>query len=134
MRGALPGLHADALVEAAKTAVGGVSVYLDEVPDDPPLPYVVVWSDAASSSDESLGDVNELGTFHPALTVAAQSPARCRQVRDRLEAIFDDLLPVAGRLCEVERMSASQIARDPDIPNRLVYWCRDILELRSYAA
>ncbi|WP_404603144.1 hypothetical protein [Dermacoccus sp. GAS27A] len=117
-----------------KAAVGGVVAYLDEVPDDPPYPYVVVESDSAQSSPESVGDVNELGTFHPRILVAALSPAKVRQVRDRLEALYDTATPlVGGRLVEVEKLVAGNIARDPDLA-RPVWWCRDQLEVRSYAA
>ena len=70
MRPALPDSHAQALFAAVKVAVGGVVTYLDEVPDDPPYPYVVVESDSAASSAESVGDINELGTFHPRILVA----------------------------------------------------------------
>lgn len=134
MRPALPDSHAQALLAAVKAAVGGVVTYLDEVPDDPPYPYVVVESDSASSSAESLGDVNELGTFHPRVLVAGLSPAKVRQVRDRLEALYDTATPlVGGRLIEVEKLVAGNIARDPDLA-RPVWWCRDQLEVRSYAA
>ena len=134
MRPALPDSHAQALFAAVKAAVGGVVTYLDEVPDDPPYPYVVVESDSAQSSPESVGDVNELGTFHPRILVAALSPAKVRQVRDRLEALYDTATPiVGGRLIEVEKLVAGNIARDPDL-ERPVWWCRDQLEVRSYAA
>ena len=134
MRPALPDSHAQALLAAVKAAVGGVVTYLDEVPDDPPYPYVVVESDSAQSSPESVGDVNELGTFHPRILVAALSPAKVRQVRDRLEALYDTATPtVGGRLVEVEKLVAGNIARDPDLA-RPVWWCRDQLEVRSYAA
>ena len=134
MRPALPDSHAQALLAAVKAAVGGVVAYLDEVPDDPPYPYVVVESDSAQSSPESVGDVNELGTFHPRILVAALSPAKVRQVRDRLEALYDTAPPlVGGRLVEVEKLVAGNIARDPDLA-RPVWWCRDQLEVRSYAA
>ncbi|MFK4494815.1 hypothetical protein ABH936_001941 [Dermacoccus sp. GAS27A] len=134
MRPALPDSHAQALLAAVKAAVGGVVAYLDEVPDDPPYPYVVVESDSAQSSPESVGDVNELGTFHPRILVAALSPAKVRQVRDRLEALYDTATPlVGGRLVEVEKLVAGNIARDPDLA-RPVWWCRDQLEVRSYAA
>ena len=134
MRPALPDSHAQALLAAVKAAVGGVVAYLDEVPDDPPYPYVVVESDSAQSSPESVGDVNELGTFHPRVLVAALSPAKVRQVRDRLEALYDTATPlVGGRLVEVEKLVAGNIARDPDLA-RPVWWCRDQLEVRSYAA
>ena len=133
MRPALPDSHAQALLAAVKAAVGGVT-YLDEVPDDPPYPYVVVESDSAQSSPESVGDVNERGTFHPRVLVAALSPAKVRQVRDRLEALYDTATPlVGGRLVEVEKLVAGNIARDPDLA-RPVWWCRDQLEVRSYAA
>jgi len=134
VRPALPDSHAQALLAAVKAAVGGVVAYLDEVPDDPPYPYVVVESDSAQSSPESVGDVNELGTFHPRILVAALSPAKVRQVRDRLEALYDTATPlVGGRLVEVEKLVAGNIARDPDLA-RPVWWCRDQLEVRSYAA
>lgn len=134
MRPALPDSHAQALLAAVKAAVGGVVAYLDEVPDDPPYPYVVVESDSAQSSPESVGDVNELGTFHPRVLVAGLSPAKVRQVRDRLEALYDTATPtVGGRLIEVEKLVAGNIARDPDLA-RPVWWCRDQLEVRSYAA
>lgn len=134
MRPALPDSHAQALFAAVKAAVGGVVTYLDEVPDDPPYPYVVVESDSAQSSPESVGDVNELGTFHPRILVAGLSPAKVRQVRDRLEALYDTATPaVGGRLIEVEKLVAGNIARDPDLA-RPVWWCRDQLEVRSYAA
>ena len=134
MRPALPDSHAQALLAAVKAAVGGVVAYLDEVPDDPPYPYVVVESDSAQSSPESVGDINELGTFHPRILVAALSPAKVRQVRDRLEALYDTATPtVGGRLVEVEKLVAGNIARDPDLA-RPVWWCRDQLEVRSYAA
>lgn len=134
MRPALPDSHAQALLVAVQAAVGGVVTYLDEVPDDPPYPYVVVESDSAQSSPESVGDVNELGTFHPRVLVAALSPAKVRQVRDRLEALYDTATPiVGGRLVEVEKLVAGNIARDPDLA-RPVWWCRDQLEVRSYAA
>ena len=134
MRPALPDSHAQALLAAVKAAVGGVVAYLDEVPDDPPYPYVVVESDSAQSSPESVGDINELGTFHPRILVAALSPAKVRQVRDRLEALYDTATPiVGGRLIEVEKLVAGNIARDPDLA-RPVWWCRDQLEVRSYAA
>ena len=134
MRPALPDSHAQALLAAVQAAVGGVVTYLDEVPDDPPYPYVVVESDSAQSSPESVGDVNELGTFHPRVLVAALSPAKVRQVRDRLEALYDTATPiVGGRLVEVEKLVAGNIARDPDLA-RPVWWCRDQLEVRSYAA
>ena len=134
MRPALPDSHAQALLAAVKAAVGGVVAYLDEVPDDPPYPYVVVESDSAQSSPESVGDVNELGTFHPRILVAGLSPAKVRQVRDRLEALYDTATPlVGGRLVEVEKLVAGNIARDPDLA-RPVWWCRDQLEVRSYAA
>ena len=134
MRPALPDSHAQALFAAVKVAVGGVVTYLDEVPDDPPYPYVVVESDSAQSSPESVGDVNELGAFHPRVLVAALSPAKVRQVRDRLEALYDTATPlVGGRLVEVEKLVAGNIARDPDLA-RPVWWCRDQLEVRSYAA
>ena len=133
MRPALPDSHAQALLAAVKAAVGGVT-YLDEVPDDPPYPYVVVESDSAQSSPESVGDINELGAFHPRILVAALSPAKVRQVRDRLEALYDTATPiVGGRLVEVEKLVAGNIARDPDLA-RPVWWCRDQLEVRSYAA
>ena len=133
MRPALPDSHAQALLAAVKAAVGGVT-YLDEVPDDPPYPYVVVESDSAQSSPESVGDINELGAFHPRILVAALSPAKVRQVRDRLEALYDSATPiVGGRLVEVEKLVAGNIARDPDLA-RPVWWCRDQLEVRSYAA
>lgn len=133
MRPALPDSHAQALLAAVKAAVGGVT-YLDEVPDDPPYPYVVVESDSAQSSPESVGDINELGAFHPRILVAALSPAKVRQVRDRLEALYDTATPlVGGRLIEVEKLVAGNIARDPDLA-RPVWWCRDQLEVRSYAA
>lgn len=134
MRPALPDSHAQALLAAVQAAVGGVVTYLDEVPDDPPYPYVVVESDSAQSSPESVGDINELGTFHPRILVAALSPAKVRQVRDRLEALYDTATPlVGGRLVEVEKLVAGNIARDPDLA-RPVWWCRDQLEVRSYAA
>ena len=134
MRPALPDSHAQALLVAVQAAVGGVVTYLDEVPDDPPYPYVVVESDSAQSSPESVGDVNELGTFHPRILVAGLSPAKVRQVRDRLEALYDTATPiVGGRLVEVEKLVAGNIARDPDLA-RPVWWCRDQLEVRSYAA
>ena len=134
MRPALPDSHAQALLAAVQAAVGGVVTYLDEVPDDPPYPYVVVESDSAQSSPESVGDVNELGTFHPRVLVAGLSPAKVRQVRDRLEALYDTATPiVGGRLVEVEKLVAGNIARDPDLA-RPVWWCRDQLEVRSYAA
>ena len=134
MRPALPDSHAQALLAAVKAAVGGVVTYLDEVPDDPPYPYVVVESDSAQSSPESVGDVNELGTFHPRILVAGLSTAKVRQVRDRLEALYDTATPtVGGRLIEVEKLVAGNIARDPDLA-RPVWWCRDQLEVRSYAA
>ena len=134
MRPALPDSHAQALLVAVQAAVGGVVTYLDEVPDDPPYPYVVVESDSAQSSPESVGDVNELGTFHPRILVAGLSPAKVRQVRDRLEALYDTATPiVGGRLIEVEKLVAGNIARDPDLA-RPVWWCRDQLEVRSYAA
>ena len=134
MRPALPDSHAQALLVAVQAAVGGVVTYLDEVPDDPPYPYVVVESDSAQSSPESVGDINELGTFHPRVLVAALSPAKVRQVRDRLEALYDTATPlVGGRLVEVEKLVAGNIARDPDLA-RPVWWCRDQLEVRSYAA
>lgn len=134
MRPALPDSHAQALLAAVKAAVGGVVAYLDEVPDDPPYPYVVVESDSAQSSPESVGDINELGTFHPRILVAGLSPAKVRQVRDRLEALYDSATPiVGGRLVEVEKLVAGNIARDPDLA-RPVWWCRDQLEVRSYAA
>ena len=134
MRPALPDSHAQALLAAVKAAVGGVVTYLDEVPDDPPYPYVVVESDSAQSSPESVGDVNELGTFHPRILVAGLSPAKVRQVRDRLEALYDTATPtVGGRLIEVEKLVAGNIARDPDLA-RPVWWCRDQIEVRSYAA
>lgn len=134
MRPALPDSHAQALFAAVKVAVGGVVTYLDEVPDDPPYPYVVVESDSAASSAESVGDVNELGTFHPRILVAGLSTAKVRQVRDRLEALYDTATPtVGGRLIEVEKLVAGNIARDPDLA-RPVWWCRDQLEVRSYAA
>lgn len=134
MRPALPDSHAQALLAAVKAAVGGVVAYLDEVPDDPPYPYVVVESDSAQSSPESVGDVNELGAFHPRILVAGLSPAKVRQVRDRLEALYDSATPiVGGRLVEVEKLVAGNIARDPDLA-RPVWWCRDQLEVRSYAA
>ena len=104
------------------------------MPDDPPYPYVVVESDSAQSSPESVGDINELGAFHPRILVAALSPAKVRQVRDRLEALYDTATPlVGGRLIEVEKLVAGNIARDPDLA-RPVWWCRDQLEVRSYAA
>ena len=134
MRPALPDSHAQALLAAVQAAVGGVVTYLDEVPDDPPYPYVVVESDSAQSSPESVGDINELGTFHPRILVAGLSPAKVRQVRDRLEALYDTATPiVGGRLIEVEKLVAGNIARDPDLA-RPVWWCRDQLEVRSYAA
>lgn len=134
MRPALPDSHAQALLAAVQAAVGGVVTYLDEVPDDPPYPYVVVESDSAQSSPESVGDINELGAFHPRILVAALSPAKVRQVRDRLEALYDTATPlVGGRLIEVEKLVAGNIARDPDLA-RPVWWCRDQLEVRSYAA
>lgn len=134
MRPALPDSHAQALLAAVQAAVGGVVTYLDEVPDDPPYPYVVVESDSAQSSPESVGDINELGTFHPRILVAGLSPAKVRQVRDRLEALYDTATPiVGGRLVEVEKLVAGNIARDPDLA-RPVWWCRDQLEVRSYAA
>ena len=134
MRPALPDSHAQALLVAVKAAVGGFVTYLDEVPDDPPYPYVVVESDSAQSSPESVGDINELGAFHPRILVAALSPAKVRQVRDRLEALYDSATPiVGGRLVEVEKLVAGNIARDPDLA-RPVWWCRDQLEVRSYAA
>lgn len=134
MRPALPDSHAQALLAAVQAAVGGVVTYLDEVPDDPPYPYVVVESDSAQSSPESVGDVNELGTFHPRILVAGLSTAKVRQVRDRLEALYDTATPiVGGRLVEVEKLVAGNIARDPDLA-RPVWWCRDQLEVRSYAA
>lgn len=134
MRPALPDSHAQALLAAVQAAVGGVVTYLDEVPDDPPYPYVVVESDSAQSSPESVGDINELGTFHPRILVAGLSTAKVRQVRDRLEALYDTATPiVGGRLVEVEKLVAGNIARDPDLA-RPVWWCRDQLEVRSYAA
>lgn len=133
MKTATPSAHSEALAAAIRTAIGGVQFYLDEVPSTPVYPYVVLWSDAPISSAESLGDKNELGRFNPAIVVAAQNAATCRQVRDRLEMIYDRDVEVAGRLCELEKISSTQISRDTDIPDRYVAWCRDVLELRSYA-
>ena len=50
VRPALPDSHAQALLAAVKVAVGGVVTYLDEVPDDPPYPYVEIRHDATDSS------------------------------------------------------------------------------------
>ena len=50
------------------------------------------------------------------------------------EALYDTATPiVGGRLIEVEKLVAGNIARDPDLA-RPVWWCRDQLEVRSYAA
>lgn len=134
MKPGAPSAHADVLVAAVKAAVGGVQVYRDGVPDKPLYPYVVVWSDASLSSDESLGDVNERSAFHPAITVAGQNASTVLAVRDRLDAIYDMDVHVTGRLVRLARLSATTIQRDDDLPTAVVYWCRDTLEMTSYAA
>lgn len=134
MMPALPDAHAQALLTAVQGALAGVTTYLDVVPSDAPDMYVVVWSDSALSSQESLGDLWEHGSFHPAITVVANSVVKVRQARDRLEVLFVDGVQVEGRLCELERLSSTVIAKDDDVPDYPRYWCRDTLELRSYAA
>ena len=109
-------------------------VHLNAVPKDPEYPYVVVEFGSAVSEAESVGDKNELGVFHPRLLVASLSETRVLSIQDRLEALYDTATPtVGGRLIEVEKLVAGNIARDPDLA-RPVWWCRDQLEVRSYAA
>lgn len=134
MSAGLPGVHADALVAALKVLFPATSVFLDEVPADPPISYAVVWSDVATHAAPSLGGCLDVSTFHPGVTLVARTTSTLRRMRDRLESLWDSGLTVEGRLCEVERISGSQINRDADIPDRIVWWCRDVLEVRSYAA
>lgn len=134
MSAGLPGEHADALVAALKALFPATSVFLDEVPANPPTAYVVVWSDAATHDAPALGGCVNVSTFHPGVTLVARTTSAVRAMRDRLERLWDSGVTVEGRLCEVERISGSQISRDADIPDRTVWWCRDVLEVRSYAA
>lgn len=127
--------HADAFVALVRSVLGsGATVYLDEVPDSPRYPYVVVYSDPGEHAHDSLGAQLEHVQFHPAVVVAAVSATQHRMVRNDLFKVLGADLVVPGRVCDLSTMSSNPMARDTDVPDRVVMWSRDLFLIDSWAA
>lgn len=125
--------HKDALVAALTAVLRGVRLYVDLVPGSPSYPYVVLFTDAGEHADDSLGLQVEHATFYPAVVSVGVSPDQCRMVRDRVADLLAVDVVVPGRECRLTSMSSTAIARDDDVPDRVVLFGRDLFRLDSWA-
>lgn len=128
-----PSAHAAGVEDALKVALGGVRLHVDEVPPSPGYPYAVLYTDAGGHADDSLGLQMEHATFYPVVVSVGVSAAQCRMVRDRVVRVLAAGVTVAGRDCRLTSLSSTQIARDTDIPDRVVFFGRDLFRLDSWA-
>lgn len=131
-------------------AAQNVRVYLDVVPQLPTYPYVALFSDAGRRTDESLGAQMESGDFYPRMTcvgggaklseasTAASMDAagqQIRLVRDRaMRIVGQEITTPSGAMARVEHAGSSTVARDEDIPDRVVFYAVETLRLRAFAA
>lgn len=132
-------------------AAQNVRVYLDVVPASPVYPYVAIFSDAGRRTDESLGAQMESGDFYPRMTCVGGSAAfskvpipaeawdvagqQIRAVRDRaMRIVGQEITTPSGAMARVEHAGSSTVARDEDIPDRVVFYAVETLRLRALAA
>lgn len=126
--------HADALETALRSVIGGFRLYVDQVPAVPIYPYVVLFTDAGVHADDSLGLQVEHATFHPVVVSVARDDARfVHQLRDRVMQVLATEVIVPGRDCRLTSLSSNPVARDEDVPDRVVFFGRDLFRLDSWA-
>lgn len=116
-------LHAAALVTLAESGLAAIgsalTCYLDDVPDDPALPYAVFWSAPATpvaAAARMRGWAQEVETVTQA-TVAALSVLDVLGAVDRLALVLHRRRPIIpGRRCgdvEMEDVRGLRPDRDP---------------------
>lgn len=144
-------MNADAMCQAIADllAAQNVRVYLDIVPDQPTYPYVALFMDGGQMADDSLGAQMERAAFYPRMTCAASVPKKdgqamsaslytacaqsLRNTRDRAFGIFGQEVSAGGSVARVEHAGSSPVARDDDVPDRLVLYSVETLKLASLA-
>lgn len=143
-------IDADAAANAVKALIEaqGLTVYLDIVPDQPDYPYVALFFDGGQPSDESLGGQMERSAFYPRMTCVSAVPrtdgdasaalyAACaqslRDVRRDAFKIFGWEITTGDSMARIESAGSSPMARDDDVPDRLVLYSVETLKLAALA-
>jgi hypothetical protein len=115
---------ADAHVEAVKTLIGvTVRLYEDgQVPDEPEMPYAVLYADNGDASRTTLAAVSDRRDHAFHIKSVGLDPTGVRSVSERVRvAVLDQRPAVAGRATSPITQETSQPLRvDRDVtPHRL---------------
>lgn len=120
-----------ALALQAAIAAQNVTCYLDQVPANPPYPYVALFVDAGRRSDESLGGLMERAEMYPQMTCVGITAAQLRALRDRAMLVVGKEITGGGYMARIGHAASSKPSRDDDIPDRIVLTATETLHLTA---
>lgn len=114
---------------------GNIMVYDDTVPDDPDVPYVVVYSNQGMPENASMADVSDWQHFSFQTTVVAQTQGQARLLADRVQSALLDKRPtVVGRsVGRLSKTSSQPVRRDDDV-SPPVFYAVDVWALTTVPA
>lgn len=116
-------MTAQAHIQAVKTLIGStVRLYEGRVPDNPTLPYAVLWADIGTATRTTLAAISDRRDVAFQITSVGLDADGCRSVAERVRtALLDQRPTVAGRTSNpIVQTGAQPLRVDRDVtPHRL---------------